>query len=830
MHLKTNNCAKNCLPGLRWWPVLFLLAVLACSAPYIVSTAFADETNTAPHYNVQAYVIAGKFPLSADLTTPLFAKYTGTNVSLDSLVQAASDLQAVYEQQGYSKVNIVIAPQRISNGTVTLNVFQGALAQIVISGQRYSGPDSLAEIASALSLAPPPTPPAAPTAATVTNPPPPVVVYHPLVPATPEQMAADRAALIQKIAELKAQAADTRVHVVSTNAGPRFPVSNYLISGNTLLPPTTIAETLTNIDGAYGTNVSLDGIRTVVKEIQGDYRKRGYVTVSVALPQQKLTNATVKLQITEGRLEDIRVKGNHYFSSNNVMRAMPSLHTNMILNSLVFQAELNRANASQDRQIYPIIEPGLEPGTSDLTLDVKDRVPLHAKVELNNQNSPGTPDLRLNTSAVYDNLWQHENSLGLQYSFSPQDYKNGNQWNFYDQPLVANYSAFYRIPLGGAQAIEDVIDANPGTFGYSEATRKFNLPPPSGQPDLTVFASRSTIDTGLNHAANQNVYTSASTNFNGSITTNSTLNLSSISQNLTVNEDVGFRLTLPLQGLDSFHSDVAGGLDFKSYNLTSASTNIYTLNSTIIDTLGGSPETNYNTSSDTSPLAGSVNQMYYLPLSVRYDAGWNDSWGTASAGLGLSANLWYSSSTVNGSGTNAVHLHGAKSIQSITGSKESSGYWVVLNPSFSHTINLITDWPTIVRADGQWASQPLISNEQFGAGGVNSVRGYHEGEVFGDTGWHFSLEQQTPSAIVGEVYGKNPLILRGSVYMDYADTYLLDPQGRPGHTALWSTGIGTVATIGPYWEARFLFSLPLLKSDTTGQFQPFVNFSITAQF
>ena len=54
----------------------------------------------------------------------------------------------------------------------------------------------------------------------------------------------------------------------------------------------------------------------------------------------------------------------------------------------------------------------------------------------------------MNGSAVYDNLWQAEHSLGVQYGFSPEVYKQGNQWNFYDQPTVAYYSAFYRLPAG----------------------------------------------------------------------------------------------------------------------------------------------------------------------------------------------------------------------------------------------------------------------------------------------------------------------------------------------------------------------------------------------
>lgn len=787
-------------------------------------------TNVTPHFNVQDYVIEGKLPLSTNITVPLFSKYTGTNVSLNEIVQAAVDLQAAYLQQGYPTVNIVIAPQRITNGVVPMNVFQGAIAQIVISGKRYQGSTNASEIAG---YTPPPestatpAPAAAPVVATPVQPP---VIVNPAVPATPEEMAKARAAMLQKIAELKARENDTRVHVVSTNAGPHFKVEKYLVMGNSVLTPDAITRTMTNIDGAYGTNVSFDGIRAAVTELQKTYRARGYVTVAVGLPPQKLTNATVKIQVTEGRLADIIVKGNHYFSSNNVMRTLPSLHTNTVLNAMVFQAELNRANANQDRQIYPVIAPGPDPGTSDLTLKVKDQLPLHAKVELNNQNSPGTPDLRVNSSAVYDNLWQHENSLGIQYSFSPELYKRGPQWNFYDQPLVANYSTFYRLPLGNPEAIEDVVASNPGSFGYDEATRKFNLPPPSGQPDLTFFASRSTIDTGVTTSPTQNIYTSRTNSPDGTYVTNSTLNEASTLQNLTINNDVGFRLSVPISTPDGFHYGLSGGLDFKTYELTSSKTNIYTLNESIIDNLRGSPQTNTSTSTDTAPVAGTVNEIYYVPLTIRYDAGWQDSLGTASFGLGLSANLWYTSTTQQGNGTNATYLHGQKSLQSITGSTQSSGYWVVLNPSFSHSFEFAKNWPTMVRVDGQWASEPLISNEQFGAGGVNSVRGYHEGEVFGDTGWHVSLEQDTPAHQVGIAYGNTPLTVRGSVYMDYADTFLLDPQGRPGSTALWSTGLGGVANMGSHWEARLLFSVPLMKSPTVGQYQPYFNFALTAQF
>jgi len=191
-------------------------------------------------------------------------------------------------------------------------------------------------------------------------------------------MARVRAALFQKMAELDAQEKQAaHPQVVSTNPGPKFDLEKYLITGNSILTPGDIGEILTNLPGAFGTNVTFDGIRAALTDLQMAYRERGFVTVAVGLPQQKLTNATVKVQVTEGRLANIHITGNRYFGDRNVMRALPSLHTNMLLNSHVFQRELDLANASRDRQIYPVIGPGLAPGTSELTLKVLH--PQHAR-------------------------------------------------------------------------------------------------------------------------------------------------------------------------------------------------------------------------------------------------------------------------------------------------------------------------------------------------------------------------------------------------------------------------------------------------------------------
>ncbi|MGB7769518.1 MAG: POTRA domain-containing protein [Verrucomicrobiia bacterium] len=805
------------------------------SAPAQNSPVTSQTASATPHFNVRGYTVEGYPLLPTNTLVSIFSPYTGTHISLDEIVKAAAALQLEYHNQGCPAMSVAFVPGQITGGVVTFNVAQTAIPQIVVAGECYLSLSNGVEIVSRPPAAPallPQKPPVAavtatnaiPSAATNTIPPANNLVAR---RASYNEMVEAITALHLKMAELDIQAKDTRVHVVSTNAGPRFEVEKYLVSGNSILPLAAIGQTITNIDGAFGTNVSFDGIETVVTELGKAYHERGYVAVAVDVPQQKLINATVKLRVLEGRLADIKVAGNRYFSSNNVMRALPSLHTNMVLNGPIFNAELNRANANQDRQIYPVIGPGPAPGTSELTLNVKDRPPLHAKLEFDNQNSPGTPDMRVNTSAEYNNLWQAENSLGVQYGFAPEVYKTGNQWDFYDQPTIAYYSGFYRFPLGSPEAIENVVANNPGNFGYSEATRQFRLPPPSGQTELNVYASRATIDTGVKTLSSETLIGPTT----GS--TNRVLTRQELHQDVTINEGIGFQLTKPLPEMDGLRSTLSGGLDYKVYSLTSYDTNLtidassYTVNG---QTIQNPPTYTPQPTPTTHPT------LDYLPLSLNYSASLQDAFGPANWGLGLSANLWYSSlfsttSTGTNNITTTTAIHGDSALANITGSTKSTGYWVILRPSFSQEIQFYTNWITSFRADGQWASEPLISVEQFGAGGVNSVRGYHEGEVFGDEGWHVSLEQQTPPHVVGTVYDGAPLTIRGSVYMEYARVYLLDPPpGSRASTPLCGTGFGFSAAAGSHWQAQFLFSWPLLSAGTVPAYRPFFNFALTAQF
>jgi hemolysin activation/secretion protein/AraC-like DNA-binding protein len=763
-----------------------LVVVPAQSSP----TAPAKD-NAAPHFNVRAYAVKSNTLLATNILTRIFSRYTGTNVSLDEIVKAASDLQLEYCNQGYPTMSIAIAQQQITNGTVTMSVFPMAFPQIWVSGSRYVSSGNQAQVNTNLSPAEPALPQSALATTATTNTVVPAISCSKKL-AGPEAMAQARAVLLQKLAELKAQDNDTRVHVVSTNAGPRFDVEKYLVTGNTVLPPEAMARVITNVDGAFGTNTSFEGIRVAMIELQKAYRERGYVTVSVGLPQQKLTNATVKVKVTEGRLAAISVTGNRYYSSNNVMRALPSLHTNLLLNSHVLQRELDIANASRDRQIYPVIGPGPEPDTSELTLKVKDQLPLHARLELNNQGTPGTPNLRVNFNAQYDNLWDLEHQVGVQYSFSPEQLKTLNNYSAtpFDEPLIASYSGYYRLPLGDYNSVQDRMDANPGHFGYDEVTHKFNLPPATGRPELNIYASRSTSDTGVQFGALSNVVTSPLL----------TINSQDTGQNITLNEGMGGRFSLPLPQLAAVRSTLSFGVDYKRFQEASYNTNNfyfiqYRTNST------GQPIIIKTNSPSAQPPR--YNTLVYLPFNVGLNGSVPDDLGTT-----------FFNSQVNFNVANGLSADADFGKTAYT-TNARAGY-VTLQMGADRLQTIYKDWSVKLHADGQWANGALISNEQYVMGGTAGVRGYQDGQANGDTGWRFSIEPQTPLfniGMVGNEGHEEPCWVRASVFLDYGRIYLLaqPPPGSDSRKSFCGAGWAMTANIGSHVDGRLTVAWPLIS-------------------
>jgi len=582
------------------------------------------------------------------------------------------------------------------------------------------------------------------------------------------------------------QTAETNSPAVARSKG--LNVSGYHIEGNTVLPP----EDFGMLSNYTGTNLDFPRLREGLVNLQLRYHDLGFPTISVTLPPQKLTNGMVKVKVIEGRLSKITIAGNQHFSDANIRRALPSLTTNILINTKWFQPELDAANANRDRQIYPVIGPGPDPGTTELTLKVKDRLPLHGRIEVNDKSSPGTPLLRGDIAMQYANLWQLEHQLGFDYNASPQSYKGDeNTVSFLDRPMVASYSGFYRLPLGFGKSYREKLEREPVNFGYDEISHKFSLPPPSGHPDLTLYASRSTSDTPLQSGAITSIFTNTLADISSQYTQHT----------FTENNNAGAKLTLPLPEVFGVKSSLLLGVDFKTY-----ASKLYSTNLTYFDLYAlnqfGQPVLVTN---ETLHLPAQYNQsLYYLPLSIGWNASRVDKYG-------------YFAFTWNENIFLAPLASPRSDFQGVAGVTGAGGNYTTLTAGLTRQQNF-GEWSATFHADGQWASAPLISNEQFSLGGTAGVRGFQEGEAYGDNGWRAMFDLRTPAVIVGNfptADGTVPAELRVDVFMDYGQVFLLD---RTGNDQLdeWGTGVGFFLTAGEHFDARLTLAWALTNDYVGG--------------
>jgi len=115
--------------------------------------------------------------------------------------------------------------------------------------------------------------------------------------------------------------------------------------------------------------------------------------------------------------------------------------------------------------------------------------------------------------------------------------------------------------------------------------------------------------------------------------------------------------------------------------------------------------------------------------------------------------------------------------------------YFIVHPSLQRQQILPGNWSLVGKVEGQIASGPLISNEQFGAGGLDSVRGYTESERLGDNGVRGSLELRTRQLL----NGYSPRITQSYLYLfsDVAHVRILEPlPGQSSGYHLGSYGVG----------------------------------------
>lgn len=197
----------------------------------------------------------------------------------------------------------------------------------------------------------------------------------------------------------------------------RFDIDDFAVRGADKLPEIDLDEAIYPF---LGPNKSADDVEKARAALEKAYHDKGYQTVSVSVPSQNTQGKVITLQVSELKVGRLRVKNSRYFDLDRIKAGAPSLKEGTVPNFNDVTKDIVALNQWPDRRVTPALRAGVTPGTVDVDLNVDDKAPLHASVEVNNRQSPNTSGLRVTSTVHYDDLWQLGHSLSFSYQVAPQ--------------------------------------------------------------------------------------------------------------------------------------------------------------------------------------------------------------------------------------------------------------------------------------------------------------------------------------------------------------------------------------------------------------------------
>jgi hemolysin activation/secretion protein len=226
---------------------------------------------------------------------------------------------------------------------------------------------------------------------------------------------------------------------------------------------------------------------------------------------------------------------------------------------------------------------------------------------------------------------------------------------------------------------------------------------------------------------------------------------------------------------------------------------------------------------DTTTLLGSADfktPVKYFPVTLGYSLLWRGAQDMAQ----FDTSLTFASPQL-GSDTATIQLNRFN----------ARGQMFYLRTSLSNTHDFDNAAQVYARLSGQISDQPLISNEQISAGGMDTARGYLEAEALGDYGITGTVELRSPpigeSLKVGSI---SPLQgFRVFLFADAARMTLNGPlpdADTPDRTELFSVGAGLTLQLFQYLNGVVDWSYPVVEGPSTPKGSDRVLFRVWTSF
>lgn len=220
-----------------------------------------------------------------------------------------------------------------------------------------------------------------------------------------------------------------------------FEITKYDVSGNTLLPASTVDMVLAPYAGP---NKDFGSVQQALEALEAAYRAKGYGVVRVVLPEQELNKGVVHLRVIETRIGKITVTGNKYFDVGNIRNSVPTLVEGKTPDLNDVSASLKVANENPVKKTTLQLQTGERDDEINANLQVEDERPWTAGISVDNTGDEHTGRNHVTVQYQNANIGGVDHVLSMQYTTSLSDPSD-----------VHVYGVGYHIPL---YSIGDSVD------------------------------------------------------------------------------------------------------------------------------------------------------------------------------------------------------------------------------------------------------------------------------------------------------------------------------------------------------------------------------------
>jgi hemolysin activation/secretion protein len=192
-------------------------------------------------------------------------------------------------------------------------------------------------------------------------------------------------------------------------------VKRFEIVGSTVFSQEELEKVLSDF---LNRPLTIDELYQARYTITSLYIRNGYVTSGAYIPPQEISpgSGVVKIQVVEGKLEDIKTTGTRRLSSNYVRDRLKINTTGPVNEKRLLEALQLLQNNPLIKRLSAELSPGGKPNTPVLTVNIEEADTFNAKILLDNGRSPSVGSFRRRLQLTEANLLGLGDSLSIGYT------------------------------------------------------------------------------------------------------------------------------------------------------------------------------------------------------------------------------------------------------------------------------------------------------------------------------------------------------------------------------------------------------------------------------